>query len=119
MEMLIVVAIIAILIAIAVPTITKQMHKVKVTADLANIRAYYAEMQAEYISTGEYDPSIGDDMWAAITDTLTFPDGKKVKLQAGQCSVIRADGRIGADGYQIHYFCNGPDYCTYTFGASN
>lgn len=120
MEMLIVVAIIAILVTIALPSITKQMHKVKVTADVANVRAYYAEMEANYVETGEYDPSIGDDMWQGVTDTLHFPDGQEVKLQAGWVSVIRPpDNALGTFGYQVHYFCKDGGKCTYTFGAQN
>ena len=42
MEMLIVVAIIAILIAIAIPTFTSAMEKAKSATDLANIRSGYA-----------------------------------------------------------------------------
>lgn len=43
MEMLIVVAIIAILVAIMIPTLTTQLERARETADLANIRAAYAE----------------------------------------------------------------------------
>lgn len=54
MEMLIVVAIIAVLVAIAIPVYQGQVHKAKVAADWANVRAYYAELQADYLTTGEY-----------------------------------------------------------------
>ena len=43
MEMLIVVAIIAILVVIAIPTFTNALNEAKVNTDLANIRAWYAE----------------------------------------------------------------------------
>lgn len=43
MEMLIVVAIIAILIAIAIPTFASQLEKANQATDAANIRAAYAE----------------------------------------------------------------------------
>lgn len=42
-ELLIVVAIIGVLIAIAMPTFTGQLTKAKKNADLANLRAAYAE----------------------------------------------------------------------------
>jgi len=45
MEMLIVVAIIAILIAIAIPTFTSQLNKAKAATDQANVRSAYAVMQ--------------------------------------------------------------------------
>ena len=117
MEMLIVVAIIAILIAIAIPMMRGQMHKTQVAADIANARAYFAAMEAEYILTGEYDPTIGDNTLTLFTDTLNFPDGQVVKLKAGQCCTIRPpDNQLGTFGYQILYMCNQGD-CTYTFGA--
>ena len=45
MEMLIVVAIIAVLAAIAIPVFNGSLHKAKVAADMANVRAYYAELR--------------------------------------------------------------------------
>ena len=45
MEMLIVVAIIAILVAIAIPTFSKSLNAARASADAANIRAGYATLQ--------------------------------------------------------------------------
>ena len=56
MEMLIVVAIIAILITIAIPTFTKQLEKSRETVDAANIRSYYAELMAAAISDDSSSP---------------------------------------------------------------
>ena len=53
MEMLIVVAIIAVLVAIAIPVLSNNLHKAKVAADWANLRSYYAYLQADLIQTGE------------------------------------------------------------------
>ena len=61
MEMLIVVAIIAVLAAIAIPVFNGSLHKAKVAADMVNVRAYYAELQTQYITTGKYI-DIGDDL---------------------------------------------------------
>ena len=49
MEMLIVVAIIAILVAIAIPTFNSSLNKARVATDEANIRAIYAEQMVKYI----------------------------------------------------------------------
>lgn len=49
MEMLIVVAIIAILIAIAIPTFTTQLEKAREAADIANIRSTYSEAMVKYL----------------------------------------------------------------------
>lgn len=52
MEMLIVVAIIAVLIAIAIPTFTSSLNKAKAGVDLANIRSGYANAQIFAMTEG-------------------------------------------------------------------
>ena len=104
-ELLIVVVIIGILVSISIPIFTAQMHKAKVAADWANLRAYYAEIQADYMSTQEQNPKVkvidvaGSDYdWQSVT----FLDGHKVKMKAGYCAV-----RFKKDkGYSIAYDCN-------------
>ncbi len=49
MEMMIVVAIIAVLIAIIVPTFKSALDRANAAADEANLRAYYAEVMAKAI----------------------------------------------------------------------
>jgi len=51
-ELLIVVAIIAVLVAIAVPVFTTQLERSREATDLSNIRSAYAEAVAEYLATG-------------------------------------------------------------------
>lgn len=46
MEMLIVVAIIAVLVAIAIPVFTNQLEKAREATDMANVRSAYAEVMA-------------------------------------------------------------------------
>ena len=53
MEMLIVVAIIAVLVAIAIPTFTSSQNKAKAGVDLANIRSGYANAQVLAITEGK------------------------------------------------------------------
>ena len=110
MEMLIVVAVIAILVAVAIPVYNAQMHKARVAADWANLRAYYAELQLDYLTRGAYNtnvPLIHADTGAGQTqqkDTSTIPflNGDKVKLQAGvYWAIWKADS-----GYQLAYNCN-------------
>ena len=48
-ELLIVVAIIAVLVAIAIPMFNKQLEKSREAADLANVRTAYAEVMTEVI----------------------------------------------------------------------
>ena len=51
-ELLIVVAIIAVLTAIAIPVFTAQLEKSREATDMSNIRAAYAEVMAEYLANG-------------------------------------------------------------------
>ena len=115
MEMLIVVAVIAILVAVAIPVMNAQMHKVKVRTDWANVRAYYAEIQTDYMLTGEKNPKVkypgttpGSDFYS-----ITFLNGQTVKLQAGGYTASFHEGK----GYTIAYFCKGNDpECGLTLG---
>lgn len=79
MEMLIVVAIIAVLVAIAVPTFNSSLDKARKAADDANIRTAYMQhvMFTEKIETED----------ATLTktkvdkDTITLPNGEPYVLQ--------------------------------------
>ena len=79
MEMLIVVAIIAVLEAVPIPVFNGSLHKAKVAADMANVRAYYAELQTQYNTTGEYI-DIGGDLHENAQRFITFLDGTKVQM---------------------------------------
>ena len=54
-ELLIVVAIIAVLVAISIPIFSKQLEKARDAVTIANIRSAYAEAQTEYISPDPID----------------------------------------------------------------
>ena len=51
-ELLIVVAIIAVLVAISIPVFSSQLEKSREAVDLANIRAAYAETQSSVLTEG-------------------------------------------------------------------
>ena len=60
-ELLIVVAIIAVLVAIAIPVFTAQLEKAREATDLANVRSAYAEMMVEYLQwDGKSTTTISD-----------------------------------------------------------
>ena len=74
MEMLIVVAIIAVLVAIAIPVFNGALTKSKEAADVANVRAQYAEWQVAIIT--------GEKKVADITDVATFLKGPNASSNA-------------------------------------
>ena len=110
-EMLIVVAIIAVLAAIAIPVFNGSLHKAKVAADMANVRAYYAELQTQYITTGKYI-DIGSEPLQSVRRYITFLDGTKVQMQAGMVSamLVREQGTNEPVGYQVYYICDKDDH---------
>ena len=79
-ELLIVVAIIAVLVAIAIPVFTAQLEKSRESVDLSNIRSYYAEI-VPAVLTGDLDDS---------TDTITI-QGKTVTTSGAKTSGKYAD----------------------------
>ena len=88
MEMLIVVAIIAVLAAIAIPTFNGALTKSKEAADVANIRAAYAEAQV-----------------AILTDDKTVEKVKTDVINTTLGLTIDTDGKATA-GTALNYFKN-------------
>lgn len=70
MEMLIVVAIIAVLAAIAIPTFNGALAKAKDSADVANIRAAYAEVVTGYLVGEDTFPTTAAAAETAIEGKL-------------------------------------------------
>lgn len=66
-ELLIVVAIIAVLTAIAIPVFSSQLEKSREATDLANVRSAYASLVADYLSNTE----------AAAEKSVTVPATQK------------------------------------------
>ena len=107
-ELLIVVAIVGILVAISIPIFSVQLHKARVAADWANLRAYYSDNTSYHYLT-----------------EITFLDGQRVELKAGKILIGKSKGE---NGYEIVYYCNEylrthnvePHYykCSLSLGAS-
>lgn len=81
MEMLIVVAIIAVLVAIAIPVFTNQLEKAREATDMANIRSAYAEVMASVLTDTQdgsndvhYDKANGGT-WTKTVTAVQTKDG--------------------------------------------
>lgn len=112
-ELLIVVAIILVLVAIAIPVFTSSLHSSHVAADQANCRSLYADLQADYLGSADkadYTATTFED-----AADLTFTDGEKATLAAGKCTVTFTDGA----GYTVEYTCNDAGHSEdgHTWGA--
>ena len=65
-ELLIVVAIIAVLVAVAIPVFTNQLEKSREATDVANVRSAYAEVMTKYLENGS-----GNSMTVAARQKVT------------------------------------------------
>lgn len=101
-ELLIVVAIIAVLVAIAIPVFSAQLHKSQDATDVANIRSYYAELQASFIADG------APEGYTALSnaDSFTFANGDSVTLKN-----LRVTTSVDANGYHVSYVCKDGSNC--------
>ena len=113
MEMLIVVAIIAVLVAIAIPTFNNALEKSREATDAANLRAAYAECAVAMISdttnakgySKKVEPVQTVAGFANLGDDVTIGG---VKLKTGE---VVKDIVKGTDIY-VNYSADGT--CTFT-----
>ena len=106
MEMLIVVAIIAILIAVAIPTFNSALNKAKVGTDTANIRSGYAAAKVEVL-TGN------------VAKDTTFglnADGSVKQGGAGDYKTVGKNGTATAIGEDKDLTWDPEETVTYTVG---
>lgn len=106
-ELLIVVTIIAVLVAISIPVFTSQLHKARVAADWANVRAYYAELQYDFMETEKIDNSKLHDLGQPGLTSFTLT-GQTIKLQEGSIWITTED-KVNKKGYNILYECKNID----------
>ena len=111
MEMLIVVAIIAVLVAIAIPTFSGALTKSKEAADVANIRAYYAEQQIKAIENStSAAPTVGaGETIVTVLEAAGYNinEDAKVSYDAGTKTITYASTKLTGG--------NGADTKTYTW----
>ena len=83
-ELLIVVAIIAVLVAIAIPVFTTSLHASQDATEMANARSLYADRQADYLAKYNQNGSYTPD-----TDSLKLSDGEDLSdsFKNGTCTV--------------------------------
>lgn len=89
-ELLIVVAIIAVLVAISIPIFSAQLEKAKEATDMANIRSAYAEVIANYLGDSTKGYKISVDI---KSDTTNWESGDSAKLGG-----VKYEDLINTDG---------------------
>lgn len=112
-ELIIVISIMAVLIGILAPQFISYIHKSRVASDWANLKAYYSEIEADYVDNdGTYNPDVPtisqkpgpdrDDEYRRRE--IKFLDGRTVKLKAGFYAITKSYTDNG--GYHIAYYCD-------------
>lgn len=115
MEMLIVVAIIAVLVAIAIPVFNGALTKSKEAADVANVRALYAEWQVGILTENKGIPDnleaflAGPDGNGATEFTFNYAKGENAKL------TYTKDAKGGSIKYEAAKLVNADGGKTYTW----
>ena len=141
-ELLIVVAIIAVLVAIAIPIFTSQLEKSRESTDAANIRDYYAEISSQLLIDPLFTDSAGVEgkhetitlsggktaTYATVTDATASVDGKFTITVGGvdskQTQKYWQTGDVEVGGFTIASSTDDTDYCgkntiTYTFTVTS
>lgn len=99
----------AVLVVVCAPMYIKYIHKAGVARDWANLKLYYDEIQADYVSTGEYNPKVkvlkydgsDDSIWRQRE--ISSLDGNKIKMKAGYFVVSKSPSN---HGYHLAYYCD-------------
>lgn len=100
-ELLIVVAIIAVLVAIAIPVFTTQLEKSRDAVDMANVRAAYAEAASAYLT----DQDSSTDVTYAYKIDGKSTDAKWAQTDAATAKIAEVDVTMlkQAKGVQIKF----------------
>ena len=89
-ELLIVVAIIAVLVAISIPIFTGQMEKAREAADAANIRAQYAEVMAQAMSDAK-SVNLGGTKRISLTQKRSGWQTEQIQKSLADIAVVVGD----------------------------
>ena len=118
-ELLIVVAIIAVLVAISIPIFTSQLEKAREATDVANIRSAYAEAAAEAItaevgstitkSTNKMQSSGAIDKIAS--ESVGPWESSKITITAGTAATVTAT--VGDNGNTTFALSGGATVANY------
>ncbi len=99
-ELLIVVAIIAVLVAIAIPIFSAQLEKSKEATDMANVRAAYATIVAEHIQDGSaHEVSVAAKQKDTSWETT---DGGQLEVMVnGAASTYTYNAKASGTSYKV------------------
>lgn len=117
MEMLIVVAIIAVLVAIAIPTFNSSLNRAKAATDAANIRAGYATVMMTLLQA-----DTGDTKNTIEADKAYYLQKDGTVAATGTTNVYKCQGKNEANGIDVagsSVTWDKESYVTYTYNATS
>ncbi len=100
-ELLIVVAIIAVLTAIAIPVFSSQLEKSKEATDQANVRSAYAQVVTEYLTDGK-PHSMTVSAQQQQTGWQNSDNGHVMIQVSGKESQVSFGAKIKGNNYSIN-----------------
>ena len=103
-ELLIVVAIIAVLTAIAIPVFTTQLEKAREATDMANLRSAYAECTAEALTA---DTATHDSVCKNVEIKQTTAGWVTADVKIGEVDIKTACEPKSGDKVLVTVFCDG------------
>lgn len=101
MEMLIVVAIIVILLAIAIPAFNGSLRKAKLAADEANVRSYYAEVMVQAMADDSYTLPKDNKLPTKYNNGKFQVKGAEIKVAGDTADTFKITYTAGSDTYTI------------------
>ena len=112
-ELLIVVAIIAVLVAIAIPVFGSELKKAHDAVDVANVRAAYAEIMTAKIVDGNAAKTVTVD-FQGDGSTTTWTDAKIGTLELGASGETNAHPGSGSHTVGITWSGDTPSSFTFS-----
>jgi prepilin-type N-terminal cleavage/methylation domain-containing protein len=100
-ELLIVVAIIAVLVAIAIPVFTTQLEKSREATDIANVRSAYATIMSSYLTEGLSTSTISVAARQTIPGWQTSGGGDLEYMNETGASIYHYDPQVSGDAYKV------------------
>ena len=99
-ELLIVVAIIAVLVAVAIPVFTSQLEKSREATDIANVRSAYAEVVTHYLEKASII-TINVEAKQTQTGWQTSPQPVLVYQGAGKQDTYAFSAQTASSSYKV------------------
>lgn len=95
-ELLIVVAIIAVLVAISIPVFTAQLEKAKLATDTSNVRAAYAELVASALGNGA-TPEITTGSLQSHLPAASVNNGTTITIDSASGTITISRAKPGSN----------------------